>query len=94
LLIWAGVYHGTGQHGIYIAAAVLKQGLKLNVINQPFISISLGLVKISICLSFLRFAPTKSWRRFVIGLMIFIAAYTILGFFTILLQCIPLRVLW
>lgn len=93
-LIWAGVYHGTGRHGKYIDPKVLKEGLKLNLINQPFLNTSLGLVKISICLSFLRFAPSIAWRRFVVGLMIFITACTILGSFTILLQCIPLSVLW
>ena len=73
---------------------MLVQGLKLNLINQPFLSISLGLVKVSLCLSFLRFAPSQAWRRFVIGLLIFTVANTLVGFFTILFQCVPLHGLW
>ncbi|KAI9760023.1 MAG: hypothetical protein M1840_002751 [Geoglossum simile] len=93
-IIWAEVYYGCGRHVIYLKPAAIMTGLKLNFLSQPFLQWALGFVKISLCLSLLRFTVSEAWRRFFVALIIFIAAYSILGFFVIVLQCIPTRVLW
>jgi hypothetical protein len=52
---------------------------------------ALGLLKISIALSLLRLSTSKWFQRVLWALIAFVVAYTLLGWFSFLLRCFPLR---
>ncbi len=63
------VMHGAGRHLAYLEPSKAATGLMFNFISQPIYLWAIAFVKISIGFFLLRIAPTKAYRRFVIGAM-------------------------
>ena len=88
------VQYGAGRHYAYLQPARASLGLKLNFITQPIYLWAITVVKVSIAFFLLRIAPSKSYRRFLYGSIVFLIVYTFACFLTILCQCRPLNILW
>ncbi|KAH9871791.1 hypothetical protein J1614_006048 [Plenodomus biglobosus] len=88
------VYYGAGRHIEYIDPADFSMAFKLNFITQPLYLFAIALVKISVGFFLLRIAVRLFYRRLIVGIMIFMAVYTIGCFFTLVLQCTDLRIMW
>ncbi|KAF2852350.1 hypothetical protein T440DRAFT_526926 [Plenodomus tracheiphilus IPT5] len=88
------VYYGAGRHIEYIEPSDFSMAFKLNFISQPLYLFAIALVKISVGFFLLRIAVQAFYRRAIISIMIFMGVYTIGCFFTIVLQCTDLRVMW
>ncbi|KAF2806512.1 uncharacterized protein BDZ99DRAFT_394327 [Mytilinidion resinicola] len=88
------VHNGAGQHINHVDRAHFGRGLKWNFVTQPIYLWSICLVKISIGFFLLRVAATTFFRRLIISIMVFMMVYTLVCFFTIVLQCTHLSVLW
>ncbi|KAF2752064.1 hypothetical protein M011DRAFT_15101 [Sporormia fimetaria CBS 119925] len=85
---------GAGKHIGDIDPIDFQQAFKLNFITQPIYLWAICLVKISIGFFLLRVAVQKFYRRLIIGVISFMAFYTLGCFFTIVLQCDNLEALW
>lgn len=66
------VHFGAGRHEEYIVpASNITKGLQLNFVSQPLCVINLCLVKLSVGLFLLRLAPSRPYRLFLWGMIIF-----------------------
>lgn len=88
------VENGAGRHFAYLDPAKATIGLKLNFVSQPIYLWAITVVKISIALFLLRIAPTKFYKKFLVGAIAFLIVYTFACFMTIILQCTNLALLW
>ncbi|KAF2030070.1 hypothetical protein EK21DRAFT_66580 [Setomelanomma holmii] len=88
------VYYGAGKHVEYIDPVDFVKAFRLNFITQPIYLFAICLVKLSVGLFLLRIAVKPFYKRLIISIMSFMAFYTIGCFFTIVLQCTDLRLLW
>ncbi|KZM28652.1 uncharacterized protein EKO05_0010129 [Ascochyta rabiei] len=94
IIIIPEVHLGAGRHKEYIDASDFANGFKLNFITQILYLFAICLVKLSVGFFLLRIAVTRVYRRIIIGVMAFMAFYTIGCFFTLVLQCTNLAVQW
>ncbi|KAF1928177.1 uncharacterized protein M421DRAFT_391775 [Didymella exigua CBS 183.55] len=94
IVIIPQVYYGAGRHIQYIEPHEFAMGYKFNFITQPIYVVAIALVKISVGFFLLRIAVRAVYRRIIIGIMTFMAVYTTGCFFTIILQCTNIAVLW
>ena len=93
-VIWGSVVYGAGRHMGDIPLTDISTGLKLNFISQPIYLIGICVTKLAVGATLLRIASTKFYRHLIIGIMGFMAFYTIGCFFTVVLQCTDIRALW
>ncbi|KAK1758803.1 hypothetical protein QBC47DRAFT_336241 [Echria macrotheca] len=93
-VIIGSIAYGAGRHMGDIPLEHLSTGLKLNFISQPLFLIGICVTKLAVGATLLRIASTKFYRRLLIGIMGFMAFYTIGCFFTVVLQCTDIRALW
>lgn len=87
---------GMGRHIVCLTLAEVSETAKWSLFSQIFISISLGLTKISVCIFVLRIID-KAQRRFSQFLWVLIAFVTvthIIQFVLFLVQCRPLEAVW
>ncbi|KAF4983407.1 hypothetical protein FZEAL_1136 [Fusarium zealandicum] len=89
ILIYVQVAYGVGKHAGDIDWETYMVGKKLNFLSQPIFLIAICVVKLSVGCALMRIASTKFYRRLILGIMIFMAVYTISCLF-----CKDLRVLW
>jgi hypothetical protein len=72
MVIIPQVQLGAGRHYQYIKPeSNITKGLHLNFVTQPLCLIGLCLTKISVGLFLLRITPSKRFRYFIWGLMVF-----------------------
>ncbi|KAG6368247.1 hypothetical protein INS49_002448 [Diaporthe citri] len=96
----AQVQHGAGRHNGDIPPQDLPMGLMLNYMSQLTYLYGICFCKLAVGASLLRIASTKFWKHLVLGVMIFVFAYTTAGFVTLtfrqtlLVQCTDIRILW
>ncbi|KAG9249435.1 uncharacterized protein F5Z01DRAFT_631735 [Emericellopsis atlantica] len=90
----ASVQYGAGRHRGDVPADDFQTGMKLNFISQPTYLFAICFVKLAVGCSLLRIASTKFYTWLISGIMGFMLFYTIACFFTIILQCTDIRVLW
>ncbi|RMZ67658.1 integral membrane [Pyrenophora seminiperda CCB06] len=88
------VVYGAGKHIEYIDPHDFSNGMKLNFISQPVYLLAICSVKLSVGLFLLRIAVKKIYRCVIIGIMVFMTAYTIASVLTILLQCTNIHMMW
>ncbi|KAF2831138.1 hypothetical protein CC86DRAFT_390819 [Ophiobolus disseminans] len=93
-LVVPQVYYGAGRHIEYIDPQDFSRAFKLNFITQPIYLFAICFVKVSFGFFLLRIAVRPFYRRIIISIMTFMGIYTIGCFFTIVLQCTDLRMLW
>ncbi|KAF2650645.1 hypothetical protein K491DRAFT_125383 [Lophiostoma macrostomum CBS 122681] len=93
-----------------LAIASLKYGLGLHIWDQkaewgiPYgkmafssdilFPLSVGVTKISLCLTYLRLFPSRTDRYFCYTLSIFVTLYTVVCMFLMLFQCTPISGYW
>lgn len=85
-----------GRHIICLTLADASEVAKWSLLAQVFISISLGLTKISVCIFVLRIID-KAQRRFSQFLWVLIAFVTVTHVIQVVLflvQCRPLEAVW
>lgn len=88
------VHYGAGKHIDHIAPEDFPKAMKLNFVTQPMYLWGICLAKESIGFFLLRIASTAFYRRLIMGIMVFMGFYTLGCFFTIVLQCTNLNVMW
>ncbi|KAJ4352927.1 hypothetical protein N0V95_003837 [Ascochyta clinopodiicola] len=88
------VHFGAGRHKQYIDPSDYANGYKLNFVTQFIHLFAISLVKVSVGFFLLRIAVSCIYRRIIISVMGFLLVYTIGSFFTIVLQCTNVAVLW
>ncbi|KAF2691728.1 hypothetical protein K458DRAFT_286821 [Lentithecium fluviatile CBS 122367] len=88
------VYYGAGKHIDQIEPLDFQMAFKLNFISQPIYLFAIMLVKESIGFFLLRIATLPFYRKTIISIMVFMGAYTVACFITIVLQCTNLAVQW
>ncbi|KAF4993912.1 hypothetical protein FGRMN_6159 [Fusarium graminum] len=93
-IVIASVKHGAGKHVGDVDPAVYMVGMKLNFISQPIFLLAICLVKLAVGCALLRISSTKFYRRLILSIMCFMTFYTVGCFFTIMLQCTDIHVLW
>lgn len=72
MIIIPQVQLGAGRHYQYIKPeSNITKGLHLNFVTQPLCLIGLCLTKVSVGLFLLRITPSKRFRYFIWGLMVF-----------------------
>ncbi|KAK2597211.1 hypothetical protein N8I77_013072 [Diaporthe amygdali] len=90
----AQVQYGAGRHNGDIPPEDLPMGLMVNYMSQLTYLYGICFCKLAVGASLLRIASTKFWKHLVLGVMIFVFAYTTAGFVTLLVQCTDIRILW
>ncbi|KAF0321073.1 integral membrane protein [Colletotrichum asianum] len=89
------VRHGVGRHTGDVDLAIdYPIAMKMSFVSQPLFLSALCLVKLAVGSSLLRIASKKLYTRIIIGIMIFMTAYTIACIFTIMFQCTDVRIFW
>ncbi|KAK0670128.1 hypothetical protein QBC41DRAFT_301889 [Cercophora samala] len=95
MIIIPQVHYGAGRHVQHIKpASNVTKGLHLNFVTQPLCLIALCLTKVSVGFFLLRLTPSKRFRRFVIGMIIFTVLSATGNFLTVFFQCQPLAFTW
>ncbi|KAL2208405.1 integral membrane protein [Sarocladium strictum] len=95
MVIIPQVQLGAGRHYQYIKPeSNITKGLHLNFVTQPLCLIGLCLTKISVGLFLLRITPSKRFRYFIWGLMVFTVLSATGNFLTVFFQCRPLAFVW
>jgi len=79
--IVASTSYGAGRHLGDIPLENISMGMKLNFITQPIFLLAICIVKLAVGSTLLRIATEKIYKRIIIGIMSFMAFYTIGCFF-------------
>ncbi|KAJ5747750.1 uncharacterized protein N7511_009446 [Penicillium nucicola] len=87
------VKYGAGRHTAYVLETASK-AMHLNFATQGIYLWAIGLVKVSIGLFLLRFAPQKSFRIFIWVVIILMTLYTTVCFLTLMFECKDIRTNW
>ncbi|KAE8375209.1 integral membrane family protein [Aspergillus bertholletiae] len=87
------VIYGAGRHMAYVQDTATK-AMQLNFATQGIYMWAIGLVKISIGLFLLRFAPRKSYKIFIWVIIVLMFLYTTICFLTLIFQCKDIRSIW
>lgn len=87
---------GMGRHSFCLNPNEILDIVKWGLFSQVFVSISLGLTKISVCVFMLRVVDNAQKRitRFLWVLIGFVAAAHFVQVLLFLVQCRPLEALW
>ncbi|KAI8623978.1 hypothetical protein F5Y19DRAFT_456404 [Xylariaceae sp. FL1651] len=93
-VVIAQVFNGAGRHIGDVPPDRYSVGLKLNFITQPIYLYAICFVKLAVGATLVRIAVTKSWKRTILSIMIFMTVYTVASFFTIIFQCTDIRIMW
>ncbi|KAI8202037.1 hypothetical protein KHU50_005228 [Colletotrichum sp. SAR 10_65] len=89
------VRHGVGRHTGDVDLVVdYPIAMKMSFVSQPLFLSALCLVKLAVGSSLLRIASKKLYKSMIIGIMVFMTAYTIACIFTIVFQCTDVRIFW
>ncbi|POS78952.1 hypothetical protein DHEL01_v202665 [Diaporthe helianthi] len=88
------VQHGAGRHIGDIPPRDIPTGLMFNYIAQITYLYGICFCKLAVGASLLRIASTKFWKHLILWVMIFVFAYTTVGFATLLAQCTDIRIRW
>ncbi|KAJ5787195.1 hypothetical protein N7457_002185 [Penicillium paradoxum] len=87
------VKYGAGRHMIYVQHTATT-AMRLNFATQGIYLWAIGLVKISIGLFLLRFAPRKGYKIFIWVVIVLMGLYTTICFLTLMFQCRDIRSNW
>ncbi|KAH8425084.1 uncharacterized protein LDX57_002832 [Aspergillus melleus] len=87
------VQYGAGRHTAYVLDTATT-ATHLNFATQAIYMWAIGLVKISIGLFLLRFAPRKGYKIFIWVVIVLMFLYTAICFFTLIFQCKDIRTIW
>ncbi|KAK0659547.1 hypothetical protein DIS24_g3882 [Lasiodiplodia hormozganensis] len=88
------VQNGGGRHRQYVEPNVFSTGMYLNFLTQPIYLFIALFVKESVGFFLLRITGGVKYRILIISIMVVLAVYTVACFFTIVLQCRDLRIIW
>lgn len=94
IIVILQVEYGGGRHRQYIEPNTFSEGLYLNFLTQPIYLFIAMFVKESVGFFLLRITGRGKYRFLIIAIMVLLAVYTVACFFTLVLQCTNLRVLW
>ncbi|KAF7622177.1 hypothetical protein F9C07_8209 [Aspergillus flavus] len=87
------VIYGAGRHTAYVKDTATT-AMHLNFATQGIYMWAIGLVKISIGLFLLRFAPRKGYKIFIWVIIVLMLLYTTICFLTLVFQCKDIRSIW
>ncbi|PYH30830.1 integral membrane family protein [Aspergillus neoniger CBS 115656] len=87
------VIYGAGRHTVYVENTA-SIATHLNFATQGIYMWAIGLVKISIGLFLLRFAPRRGYKIFIWVVMVVMLLYTIICFLTLMFECKDIRSIW
>ncbi|GIK07579.1 hypothetical protein Aspvir_003245 [Aspergillus viridinutans] len=87
------VIYGAGRHSAYVMDTAVKAN-QLNFATQGIYMWAIGLVKVSIGLFLLRFAPRRGYKVFIWVIIVLMSLYTTICFFTLIFQCHNIRSIW
>ncbi|CDM27850.1 hypothetical protein CBS147339_4409 [Penicillium roqueforti] len=87
------VIYGAGRHMIYVQETSVK-AMHLNYATQGIYMWAIGLVKVSIGLFLLRFAPRKGYKVFIWVVIVLMTLYTAICFLTLIFECSDIRSNW
>ncbi|KAK4867510.1 hypothetical protein LT330_001020 [Penicillium expansum] len=87
------VKYGAGRHGAYVQGTAVT-AMHLNYATQAIYMWAIGLVKVSIGLFLLRFAPQKGFSIFIWVVIVLMTLYTAICFFTLIFECDNIRANW
>ncbi|KAB8070425.1 hypothetical protein BDV29DRAFT_160434 [Aspergillus leporis] len=87
------VIYGAGRHSAYVQDTAVK-AMHLNFATQAIYMWAIGLVKVSIGLFLLRFAPRKGYKIFIWIVIVLMLLYTAICFLTLIFQCKDIRTIW
>ncbi|KAJ5483430.1 hypothetical protein N7530_002676 [Penicillium desertorum] len=87
------VKYGAGRHVVYVQDTAVT-AMHLNYATQGIYMWAIGLVKISIGLFLLRFAPRKGYKVFIWVVIVLMTLYTAICFLTLIFQCQDIRSNW
>ncbi|KAB8231513.1 integral membrane family protein [Aspergillus alliaceus] len=87
------VVYGAGRHTAYVQETATT-AMHLNFVTQGIYMWAIGLVKISIGLFLLRFAPRKGYKIFIWVVIVLMFLYTAICFLTLIFQCKDIRTIW
>ncbi|OJZ92186.1 hypothetical protein ASPFODRAFT_251851 [Aspergillus luchuensis CBS 106.47] len=87
------VMYGAGRHTVYVENTA-SIATHLNFATQGIYMWAIGLVKISIGLFLLRFAPRRGYKIFIWVVMVVMLLYTIICFLTLMFECKDIRSIW
>ncbi|KAF4635106.1 hypothetical protein G7Y89_g2996 [Cudoniella acicularis] len=89
-----GYVGSAGHHADLIPASHITEFLKILVAMQTFYATTLGLIKTSICLFYVRIFSIQKFRKAAWVVIGFIAAWSTMVFLTAFLLCTPLAMNW
>ncbi|KAJ6012693.1 hypothetical protein N7522_003048 [Penicillium canescens] len=87
------VQYGAGRHTVYVEHTASK-AMHLNFATQAIYLWAIGLVKVSIGLFLLRFAPQKGYKIFIWVVIVLMTLYTAICFLTLMFECKDIRTNW
>ncbi|KAJ5502236.1 hypothetical protein N7463_005110 [Penicillium fimorum] len=87
------VKYGAGRHMVFVQETAVT-AMHLNYATQGIYMWAIGLVKISIGLFLLRFAPRRGYRIFIWVVLVLMALYTTICFLTLIFECHDVRANW
>ncbi|PWY88511.1 hypothetical protein BO70DRAFT_310345 [Aspergillus heteromorphus CBS 117.55] len=87
------VMYGAGRHTVYVEKTATLAS-HLNFATQGIYMWAIGLVKISIGLFLLRFAPRRGYKIFIWAVIVLMLLYTTICFLTLIFQCKDIRSSW
>ncbi|KAE8355042.1 hypothetical protein BDV28DRAFT_163656 [Aspergillus coremiiformis] len=86
-------YHGIGR--LYISQEDYRVLTEYMFYHAILIVFGISLVKVSLAVFLLRFAPPKkTLKKFIIGMLVFLILFTIACIMSLILQCLPIRAAW
>jgi hypothetical protein len=85
---------GLGLHAEAFPLDNIFPFFKIMYFYSIFIIAAYSFIKLSIGLFLLRLADRTKWRPFLIGMLVFIGAFTVGSTFAIIFQCIPVQAGW
>ncbi|KAG9194707.1 hypothetical protein G6011_04742 [Alternaria panax] len=85
---------GLGKHAEAFPLENIFPFFKVMYFYSIFIIAVYSFIKLSIGFFLLRLADRTKWRPFLIGMLVFIVAFTIGSTFAIIFQCIPVQAGW
>ncbi|RDH36907.1 integral membrane family protein [Aspergillus welwitschiae] len=87
------VIYGAGRHTVYVENTA-SIATHLNFATQGIYMWAIGLVKISIGLFLLRFAPRRGYKIFIWVVIVIMLLYTMICFLTLMFECKDIRTIW
>ncbi|KAL3422256.1 integral membrane protein [Phlyctema vagabunda] len=88
------IHWGLGHHQADISLPHMIKILHWIFFHSIFVTVGISLVKISLAFFLLRFVPGKNQRYFLIGMAVFLIAFTVACVGTLVFACIPVDASW